>query len=374
MLMEHLAIIDKIDNKNMTIKLDFPSGLEIYGFATENYYGGDWDYGSTWNYLVMADSPFLVDTGRFDMGPKLVSMIESAGISKSDIEYIVVGHGHEDHDGGLYETAQLLNQPVLAHSAYVRLTKFYPDLAPENVNSDYPASCWHCFMPDFFTTKNCLSYHKERAQLDIQDIGNGDKLGKNIKIYHVPGHSPDSIAIQIGEDALISGDTVLPEITPFPMREAFFNRVEKIPGFESSSPDSLYGLRAYIKSIKKIKDICINNQIALVLPSHRLFHIDHWNDIDIRTRVDELVKHHIDRCADVLRILKDGPKSVTEIVKEHFPSNLLEGLGMIMADNEIRAHCELLGIAGDVDRADDDNFVSTGSGNFESLILSLEPE
>ncbi len=371
MLEKYLTILDKIDNKNMSIKLEFPSGLEIFGFATENYYGGDWDYGSSWNYLVMGDHPFLVDTGRFDMGGKLVNMIESAGISKKDIEYIVVGHGHEDHDGGLYKAARIINRPVLAHSTYKKVINFYPELAPPGVNSSFPASCWHCFMPDFFPERNCLNYHKERIELDILDIKNGEKLGNNIEIYHVPGHSPDSIAIRIGEEAILVGDTVLPEITPFPMRESFFYQVKEILGPDYSSADSLYGLRAYIKSIKRLKEIGKKYRDALILPSHRLFHIDHWNEVDISVRVDELIQHHIDRCADILRIINKGPKNAAEIAKEHFPKKLLEGLGMIMAENEIYSHCELLRIAGDVYDLEDNKFTVAGTSNFEAFINSI---
>ncbi|MCU0822455.1 MAG: MBL fold metallo-hydrolase [Spirochaetes bacterium] len=218
----------KKSEKNMTIKFLFPSGLEIYGFATENNYGGDWDYGATWNYLVMTDRPFLVDTGRFDMGGKLIRMIEDSGISRQTIEYIVICHGHEDHDGGLYETALLTGRPVLAHETYRRLVGFYPELAPPEVNKNFPASCWHCFMPESFPEQHCLKYHRERALLKISGIGDGSALDEDIIIHHVPGHSPDSIAIQIGDEAILVGDTVLPEITPFPSMESFFQQVPRL--------------------------------------------------------------------------------------------------------------------------------------------------
>lgn len=373
MLNDILEIINKQDNKNMSIKLRLPSGLVIYGFATENFYGGEWDYGSSWNYLVMTEKPFLVDTGRFDMGGKLISMIESAGISRKEIEYVVVGHGHEDHDGGLYEAAQLTGCPVLAHSIYKKLVQFYPDLAPPDANKNFPASCWHCFMPESFSSRNCLKYHKERPLLDIIEIEDGSMLGDDITAIHVPGHSPDAIAITVGKEAILVNDTVLPEITPFPIREAFFYQVEKILYPEFSRADQLFGLRAYIKSLKKLKAIAMDYPDALILPSHRLFHIDHWNEIDLSKRVDELIRHHIERCADILRILKERPKTAAELAKEHFPANLLEGLGMIMGENEMISHCELLGAAGDV-VIEGSNYRATGSANFESLIQNLQAE
>ncbi len=72
-----------------------------------NFYGGHWDLGPTWNYAVMADKPFLVDSGRFGQGEKLVAMMEAAGISAKDLEFVLISHGHEDHDGGLAELNQI---------------------------------------------------------------------------------------------------------------------------------------------------------------------------------------------------------------------------------------------------------------------------
>jgi hypothetical protein len=45
---------DKNGN-GMIVRFRLPSGLEIFGFPTENFYSGDWDLGPTWNYAVMAE-------------------------------------------------------------------------------------------------------------------------------------------------------------------------------------------------------------------------------------------------------------------------------------------------------------------------------
>jgi len=44
----------------MTVRFRLPSGLEVVGLPTKNFYGGHWDLGPTWNYAVLADKPFLV--------------------------------------------------------------------------------------------------------------------------------------------------------------------------------------------------------------------------------------------------------------------------------------------------------------------------
>jgi glyoxylase-like metal-dependent hydrolase (beta-lactamase superfamily II) len=377
MLQEMVEVLRKGEQNgnNMPIRLTLPSGVEIIGLPTENFYGGEWDLGPTWNYLLLTDQPFLVDTGKFGMGPKLLEMMESAGVSGGDVDSIVVSHGHEDHDGGLFGMVQSTGATVKAHRIYDRLIRFYPTKAPAGVNKNFPASCWHCFMPESFSDEHCLDYHQERSRLKIEQIGDGlSTMGKAIHTYHVPGHSPDALAILVGDEALIVGDTVLPEITPFPSREAFFDQLREILPPEYTRAQSIYGLRAYIRSLRKLEEIGRGYTDLLVLPGHRLFYNNHWNEIDLQLRIKELIEHHIERCADILRILKQGPKTAREIAVAHFEEHLLKGVGVMMAENEVLSHCELLCAGNDVVLAGDTAFAATGSSNFESLIQSLEAE
>jgi glyoxylase-like metal-dependent hydrolase (beta-lactamase superfamily II) len=377
MLQEMVEVIQEGEENgnNMPIRLRLPSGVEIIGLPTENFYGGEWDLGPTWNYLILADQPFLVDTGKFGMGRKLLTMMESAGVSGDAIEFIVVSHGHEDHDGGLFEMVESIRAKVKAHRIYDRLIRFYPTKAPADVNKDFPASCWHCFMPESFSNQHCLVYHQERSRLKIEQIGDGHcTIGKAIHTYHVPGHSPDALAILVGGEALIVGDTVLPQITPFPSREAFFGQVREILQAQYTHAQSIYGLRAYIRSLRKLEQIGRRFTDLLVLPGHRLFYSNQWNELNLQLRINQLIEHHIDRCADILRILQQGPKTAREIAVGHFAEPLLKGFGIMMAENEILSHCELLRTSNDVFLAGDTGFAATGSSNFESLIRSLEAE
>jgi len=375
MLREMVEVLSEGEpnGNNMMIRIKLPSGLEVFGLPTKNFYGGEWDLGPTWNYAVLADRPFLVDTGSHGMGRRLLEMMESVGVSESDLESIVLSHGHEDHDGGLFEIVEATGATVKAHAVYDRLIRIYQKEAPPGVNKDFPASCWRCFMPESFSNQHCRGYHQERNRLQIESIGNGrGMLGEEIEVYHVPGHSPDALAILIGGEALIVGDTVLPDITPIPTREAFFDKVRTVLEPRLTGARSLYGLRTYIRSLKKLEEIGSQLSNLVVLPAHRFFYGNHWNEIDLQVRIAELIQHHIDRCADILRILISGPKTAKGIAKEHFDESLLEGMGAVMAENEILSHCELLCAAGDMGAVEDGRFESGGGSGFESLIKSLD--
>ena len=154
----------------MVVKFQLQSGLEIVGLPTKNFYGGYWDLGPTWNYAVMADKPFLVDSGRFGQGPNLVGMLESAGIRAKDLEFVLISHSHEDHDGGLAELIESTHLKVKAHAIYDLLIRQYPEDAPAGYRENFPAKCWHCPMPESFWSKNCLDYHRVLKYLKVETI------------------------------------------------------------------------------------------------------------------------------------------------------------------------------------------------------------
>jgi len=375
MLVHRIDVLQKGDESGngMLVRLRLPSGLEIFGLPTENAYGGGWDLGPTWNYLVMDEKPFLVDTGKTGMGGMLLKMIKHVGLSGKDLDFVMVSHGHEDHDGSLAEIAALTGATVRAHEIYDRLIRFYPEKAPSTERRGFPASCWRCFMPESYSTEYCVEYHKARAGLKVDAITvDGSRLAESTVAWHVPGHSPDSLAMFVGDQAVIVGDTLLPGITPWPSQEETFNQVREIINPRYTSADSVYGLRAYIRSLKKLKDLGRGKKDLTVLPGHRLYFEGKWNDLDLAERADELIEHHVQRCGAMLNTLENGPGNAGEIAVAHFDEPLLKGFGMLMAENEVISHCELLIACGDVVREKDGRFTAAGSTNFESYIQALD--
>jgi len=373
MLKEIVEVIQKGDanGNGMLLRMKLPSGIEIFGLPTENGYGGDWDLGPTWNYLVMLDKPFLVDTGRLGMGKTLLEMMKAVGIGGKDLDSILISHGHEDHDGALAEMVEQTGAEVKAHPVYDRLIRYYPEDAPPDFRKGFPALCWRCFMPESFISENCLEYHRTRSRLKIRTVHEGKcELSDAVDIYHVPGHSPDALALIVGGEAVLIGDTVLPGITPWPSQESFFHPVKEILSPDYTHAEEIFGLRAYIRSLKRLKEIGGNFGELLVLPSHRLFYENQWNEVVLGKRVDELLEHHTRRCSAVMEIVKQKPKTAREIALDHFEERQLKGYGILMAENEISSHCELLEACGDL-RLAGDHYLATGTKNFETFIRSL---
>jgi glyoxylase-like metal-dependent hydrolase (beta-lactamase superfamily II) len=376
-LIEHAEVLHRGDDSGneMLVRFRLPSGLEIFGLPTKNFYGGHWDLGPTWNYAVMSDKPFLVDAGRFGQGKNLVAMIEKIGLTAADFEFVLISHGHEDHDGGLAELVDATHLKVKAHAIYGRLVNTYPAESPADHKRDFPAKCWHCPMPETFYTKNCLAYHQVVQGLKIDPVGDGETgIEADIRTCHLPGHSPDCLAVRLGEEAIIVGDIILPDISPWPTRKSLFDEIAAVIKPHYSDAAAIFGLRRYIHSLKKLIKIAGETPGLRVLPAHRFYYHGCWNPIDLESRAKELIEHHIQRCGAIIDILNNGAKTAEEIAAEHFEESLLEGFGSIMAENEIVSHCELLVESGDVTLQNGNAYAATSSTQFETYINDLRAE
>jgi glyoxylase-like metal-dependent hydrolase (beta-lactamase superfamily II) len=226
-------------------------------------------------------------------------------------------------------------------------------------------------MPEFFAQKHCLDYHKEREALKVTSVGSGDgELGRGISVFHVPGHSPDCLALLIDNEVMLTGDSILPEITTHPTREAYFQGTKSVLPSHYTAAEQLYGLRAYIRSVKHLREVSHRLPNLTILPSHRLFSNGTWNLLNLGQRCDELIQHHMQRCSDIIGLVGSEPKTPEEIAREHFEPRLLKGFGINLAVNEVLSHCELLGRCGDVTWTDG-KVLSTGKRGFQSFIEDI---
>jgi glyoxylase-like metal-dependent hydrolase (beta-lactamase superfamily II) len=194
----------------------------------------------------------------------------------------------------------------------------------------------------------------------------------DIRTHHLPGRSPDAIAFQIGQEALIVGDNLLPEITPHPTQEAYYRRTGRVLPAEYDRPEMVYGLRAYLRSLKRLQALGREFPEMIVLPAHRLFYANRWHRIELKKRSEEIIEHHVQRCAAILDILDDGPRTLEQIVSAHFEPKLLKEFGSKIAENEVRSHLELLEHCGDVEWGGKERAIRTGTTHFEQFIVDIK--
>jgi glyoxylase-like metal-dependent hydrolase (beta-lactamase superfamily II) len=361
----------KDNGEGMVIHDKTTRGTDIFGFAIPNVYAGtDWDLGPTWCYLILGRKTTLIDTGRFGNFEVFEPLLKSIGKGLSDIDRVVITHSHEDHDGNVAEIISAAQAELWAHTIYRHMISYYPHIEDGAPHPELPGSCRMCPMPEAFY-RNCLSYHQKRSSLKVDfPITDGQRLpDEDIGFLFTPGHTPDSICMVLEDEVIFTGDTLLPDITSHPSLGDAFEANRRILPKEYRRRNDVYGLMNYIRSLSKVA--CLNSQpLKAMFPAHRLFYNGRFNLLDSSERAKEIIQFHIDRCRDILRIIDNKSTGVADIVEQHFPPSRLAGFGRVLAENEIRAHIEIMEECGDIRWADENKDIAqrTGTSNYLEAI------
>ena len=361
---------DKPNGDGVIMKYRTRRGTDIYCIGVPLYYdsGGDWDLGPTWCYVVPGEKLTLIDTGQFGKFDILVSMLVQAGFDVKDIGRIIITHGHEDHDGNLPEVLEASGAELWVHFAFDSMVAYHADVDDNAAHPDFPGSCRTCLMPEQFNTV-CRPYHLKRSKLKAahQVQEGAASPDSRFRFLLTPGHSPDSMCSIFEDEVVFGGDTLLATITPHPslMLEYYCNK-RILPGGYGKDHDA-YGMISYIRSLDKLQKQCRDTQ--LLLPGHRLFEKGKPNYLKPSERAAEVLRFHIERCGNILKILNGRVLDLDEISIELFDPRLRRGFGKYLSQREVMSHLELLAINGDIAWADGPPFASksTGTENYKNF-------
>lgn len=151
-------------------------------------------------YLAVDTHITVIDTGAPGSSERILGAVRELGRSPDNVSDIIITHGHLDHVGGLPE----LQRSVPARTG-IHLAEAH------HVDSDEP-------LPNPFThpilARICEPYLQwvdpGRARIDVY-LRDGDELPVlgGMRIVHVPGHTPGSVALyfpQLG--VIIVGDAM----------------------------------------------------------------------------------------------------------------------------------------------------------------------
>ena len=309
----------------------------------------------------------IVDPGM--PGPiswrSVVKRLKQADLRMQDVHSVIVTHSHPDHFGGASQLASEAGAEVVTHadfqSWHMRRPHSHADASAdaatdENDDAAKPAQPGPDMRPPWggqspwgggggggirrqlpIRRRLMLRVMGSRAIARVFSfptptvrLSDGDVIklaGREWTAVHTPGHTIDHLCLYDGEEGvLLSGDHVLPTITPH------------ISGMSSGEDP----LRDFFESLDRVAGL---EGARLVLPAH-----GHPFE-DLPGRVASIKAHHEERLDKIREISAAlGPATVPDFSQQLFRRERWGG----MAESETYAHLEHLRLSGQAERREED--------------------
>jgi len=131
-------------------------------------------------YLLDAGDLVLIDAGAGRSFDNLVSNIESLGLDARKLKAVIVTHAHIDHIGSLHQFREVFGVQVIAHEFDAEAIEGRGRVGAEFYGVNY--------IP---------------CPVDLKIRGDGESLrfgDRELKVIHIPGHTPGSIASYVDVD------------------------------------------------------------------------------------------------------------------------------------------------------------------------------
>jgi glyoxylase-like metal-dependent hydrolase (beta-lactamase superfamily II) len=293
------------------------------------------------NAVLLADEDgcTLVDCGIYvpdderDHGwDDLVEALDACDLAPSDVTRLVVTHPHIDHYGMAARLVDETGCELWMHRLASDEIEMYRDpdgartklrelLADHGVGADELDELtafedWRPFVSGVVEATRWL----EDGELFTAG-------GREWQVVHTPGHAHSHICLWTAGDAvLVSGDHLLPTITPH-------------IDFERQGEEDPLG--DFLESLAKVEEL----DPSLVLPGHG----HPFSEGAERARI--IARHHDRRLGAITQVIRHEPKTATEITEEIFGSTLLN-FQKRMALGEALAHLAYLRKRGEIERID----------------------
>ncbi len=374
----------------LVIEIDTNGGPPVHGIGVEPPEDASRANGPTWAYVIEDDGVTLIDPGHLGSFPFLSDGLKVLGMTPSDIDRMVVTHGHWDHDGGVAELAEASNAEFWAHELWAAYSPYSygqllrADESPLRVEMTRIGERLRETGPRRYGGPVRESDESERRPggggRDVYDdmrsavkvdraLADGFRHG-SMEYLHTPGHWPDELTIRLG-NLIFTGDHILPEITPHPSMAYKHpaGLVNALPARYRDAGD-VWGLTAYLKSLYRV---CQLGQGLTVMPAHRLFNRGEFRMTD-ESRAEETIAFHLERCDLLVEAVEKGYNDLEPATRELFSYRPLIGSYHLMsAASETISHVELLEETGDmvvhdIEGRDGVRLELTGSRNYRDVI------
>ncbi len=271
----------------------------------------------------------LVHQGRvtlFDTGmnspeafAKLERSLADLGCSIRDVERIYITHHHTDHVG----MAGRIRRESGAEILFSETSRLY---IRENANQERLVRVLRDFYAVHGLPEKALSMmsklmaHFRNSQVPFDPdscpalMESHSVYGRPVRVYQTPGHTRGHVVFFFPEEGiLLSGDHVLPDITPNLSPDLFD------PEFRV--------LRSFLASLREIS----------TLPVKRIWPAHGEPFSNLTGRVEEILVHHEERKALVLASVRKGTRQAVSVSADLFGDDLPD-FDQYLAINETHVH------------------------------------
>ncbi|MFI7589805.1 MBL fold metallo-hydrolase [Spongisporangium articulatum] len=252
----------------------------------------------TLTYVVEAtDGLVVVDPGWATDGAwtALLAGFAHLGAGPEDVLAVVVTHVHPDHHGLSARLRKESGAWVGMHAAEVGSLPARVPMDEQEVSDRH----WldRCGVPDDMVPRLIVSAAALEPFMDLAEpdrlLDDGQLLpveGAGLRVVHTPGHTPGHVCLHHeGHDVLLTGDHVLPRISP---------------NIGMQSHDSPPALSAYLRSLALVAE---RYDSVEVLPAHE------YRFTGLAARARTLQRHHEERCAEISAALRGGASTVWDV-------------------------------------------------------------
>ncbi len=323
----------------MVIKFTAPqSGASIWALGIPQAW--QTPIGPTWCYVVEGEYLTVIDPGCHGSEHYLAEGLACLGYSLDAVQRVVVTHGHMDHDGACLDVLRASGSELWAHEIYGSL--LLPDRWEREAHWRSEVTGFNAF-ENSEMVERVKAHHRRALELNLDQPVTDGLRSDGMTYFYTPGHSPDELCIMF-DRVMFTGDHVLPQITPHPSVSRSHAIYRSVLPERYASDNKIYGLKALLRSLSRVASM--GSDIA-VLPAHRAYYRGRFNLVGL-DRAAEIIEHHVLRCHDLVGILKQGPRDLVSLTRNHFSHRELDDNNLFLALTEVMSHVELLIETGDV--------------------------
>lgn len=278
--------------------------------------------------LLLIDTGSGMDSSNEDLERGLESLHTEFGVRVrwSDVDAVLVTHGHMDHFGGVAYVRERTDAPVGVHTLERRVLSHYEErvvLASQQVG----VFLERCGLSEAARQRLLTMYSAPKTRYQsmpvdfvvdesedlVLPLASGSQRS-SIEVLHVPGHAPGLVCLRI-DDILLTADHVLSRITPHQAPESITAHM---------------GLSHYFDSLRKTEAL---DGIRIGLGGHEA----PIEDVSARCRA--IRQSHEQRLEEVFKACR-RPRTLAEVSRAIFGE--LHGYNVLLGLEEAGAHVEHL--------------------------------